>query len=135
MEDSEYDAEDEYVSDEEEETEENKNYTVEDVPTDEEDEGVYDIPLRRKFVLKELLQLFHMAYEFRIQLDDDNIFQHELELLEMAILAEYVEADSLRYLGRNIYRHNPADIQAFLDKQFERGRNAWWQPIEFKGQY
>ena len=149
----EYDAEDEdeeendliveTIEEEEEEAEETTEEEDEETIIDEgdmsddtetEDKDLY-IRERKKKTLKELQQVWNFIHTYRMDLCDDNEFLLELEAMENWILSEYLHLDSSRYLSRNIYRSDPTQITHFLQKQFQRGKNAWWQPHEFKEQY
>ncbi|OEU06201.1 hypothetical protein FRACYDRAFT_255643 [Fragilariopsis cylindrus CCMP1102] len=149
----EYDAEDEdeeendliveTIEEEEEEEEETTEEEDEETIIDEgdmsddtetEDKDLY-IRERKKKTLKELQQVWNFIHTYRMDLCDDNEFLLELEAMENWILSEYLHLDSSRYVSRNIYRSDPTQITHFLQKQFQRGKNAWWQPHEFKEQY
>ena len=86
-------------------------------------------------MLKELQQIWNYIHIYRIDLSDDNDFLLELEAMEYWILSEILELDSSRYLSRNVYCHDPNEVTHFLQKQFQRGKNAFLQPHEFKKQY
>ena len=71
--------------------------------------------------MKELQQIWNYIHIYRMDLSDDNDFLSELEAMEYWVLSEILELDSSRYLSRDVYRHDPNEVNYFLQKQFQGG--------------